>query len=69
MGIVYNMPLTYGCATIDEQNHPLMEEEETLSIMLGSIGSRKTRMFDLCEKCYVAVREFIFNPEPVMKNE
>lgn len=68
MGIVYNMPLTYGCTTIDDTSHPL-REEETMSIMVGSINSGKTRMVDLCEKCYVAVRDFIFNPEPVMKDE
>ena len=69
MGVVYNIPFTYGCAPVEDASHPL-REEETLSIMVGSISSGKTRMVDLCEKCYVDVRDFIFNPgEPVMKDE
>jgi hypothetical protein len=68
MGIVYSMPLGYGCAPVENRERPLMEDE-TMTITLGSIADAKMRMVDLCEKCYVAVKEFIFNPEPVMKNE
>lgn len=72
MGIVYTIPFTYGCGPVDETSHPL-REDETLSITLGPVTSSKMRMVDLCEKCYVDVKNFIFNPnfnpDQVMKDE